>query len=150
MLFSKSVEYAVQAMIYLAEKGSPDPIMIGEIAKAYDIPQQFLAKIVQTLVKHRLMIAVRGRRGGVKLARPASDIYLPEVIQAIEGPPPDEEPCIFGLDSCSDQEPCPFHHKWSVIRDEIRHMLDHEDLGKLAKRVTEKHIAMQNILLTEV
>lgn len=149
MLFSKSVEYAIQAMIYLAEKESDDPIMIGEIAGAYGIPQQFLAKIVQTLVKHRLMVAVRGRKGGVKLARNPSEIYLPQIVAAIEGPPLEEEPCVFGLDACSDQEPCPLHHHWTVIRDEIHHMLENEDLKKLARRVSEKHLAMQNIVPAE-
>ncbi len=69
MLYSKSAEYAIQAMIYLAEKNSPDPIMISEIAKAYNMPQQFLAKIAQTLVKQQLLIAIRGRNGGVNLQR---------------------------------------------------------------------------------
>lgn len=136
-------------MIYLAEKESDDPIMIGEIAGAYGIPQQFLAKIVQTLVKHRLMVAVRGRKGGVKLARNPSEIYLPQIVAAIEGPPLEEEPCVFGLDACSDQELCPLHHQWTVIRDEIHHMLENEDLKKLARRVSEKHLAMQNIVPAE-
>lgn len=147
MLFSKAVEYAIQALIYLAVKNSSEPVMIGEIAKSYEIPQQFLAKIVQTLVKHRLLVAVRGRRGGVKLAKPANEIYLPHIVQAIEGPPPEEEPCIFGLDVCSDEQPCPLHHRWEVIREEIREMLNREDLSQLAKRVTEKHATMQDILI---
>lgn len=149
MLFSKSAEYAIQAMIYLAEKGSSDPIMIGEIAKAYEIPQQFLAKIVQTLVKYRLLVAVRGRKGGVKLARPAKEIYLPEIIHAIDGPPPEREPCAFGLDECSDEQPCPFHPRWKVIREDIHDMLHGEDLAQLAARVTEKHAAMRDLVAVE-
>ena len=51
MLYTKSAEYAIQAMIYLAEKNSKDPIMVSEAAAAYEIPRQFLAKIAQILVK---------------------------------------------------------------------------------------------------
>ena len=47
MLYTKSAEYAIQAMIYLAEKNSKDPIMVSEVAEAYEIPRQFLAKIAQ-------------------------------------------------------------------------------------------------------
>ncbi len=133
-------------MIYLAERDSDDPIMIGEIAQAYSIPRQFLAKIVQTLVKYRLLTAFRGRNGGVKLARPSSEIYLPEIIHAIDGPPPEEEPCIFGLDECSDEQPCPFHPRWEVIREDIDDMLGLESLDKLAEMVTEKHTAMEESL----
>jgi DNA-binding IscR family transcriptional regulator len=52
MLYSKSSEYAIQAMIYLAENQSMNRIMVNKIAAEYDIPVYFLAKIVQTLSKH--------------------------------------------------------------------------------------------------
>ncbi len=143
MLYSKSAEYAIQAMIYLAEKNSPNPVMISEIATAYKIPQQFLAKIVQILVRHRLLTAIRGRNGGIKLGKPASQIYLHQVVQAVDGPPPEHEQCVIGLDYCSDEQPCPLHSKWSVIREQIKEMLEAEDLEHLTKRVIEKRIAMR-------
>lgn len=150
MLYSKSAEYAIQAMIYLAEKESPDPIMISEIAKAYNIPQQFLAKIAQTLVKHRLIVAIRGRNGGIKLARPASEIYLDQIVYAVDGTPPEQEQCVIGLDYCSDSAPCPLHHKWKVIREEIREMLVAEDLSHLAKRVIDKRLQMREHGLNDI
>ncbi|MFH1852232.1 MAG: Rrf2 family transcriptional regulator [Candidatus Neomarinimicrobiota bacterium] len=150
MLYSKSAEYAIQAMIYLAEKNSPSPVMISEIAKAYKIPQQFLAKIAQILVRHRLLIAVRGRNGGVNLGRSAADIYIHQVVQAVDGPPPEHEQCAIGLDYCSDEQPCPLHDKWSVIREQIKEMLESENLEHLAKQVIEKRIAMRELGLEEL
>jgi len=144
MLYSKSAEYAIQAMIYLAETNSPKPVMISQIAKAYNIPQQFLAKIAQTLVKHRLLIAIRGRNGGVKLARPANEIYLNQIVYAVDGPPPEQEQCVIGLDYCSDTAPCPLHHRWKIIREDIRDMLVAEDLADLALRVLEKRKIMSD------
>ncbi|MCH8010723.1 MAG: Rrf2 family transcriptional regulator [Candidatus Marinimicrobia bacterium] len=144
MIYSKSAEYAIQAMIYLAEKASPDPVMIREIAEAYNIPRQFLAKLVQTLVKQRLLIAVRGRKGGVKLGKSASEIFLPDIIRAIDGLPPEKVPCVFGLDYCSDDQPCPLHHKWEMITNQIDDMLKSENLENLARRVAEKHEAMRD------
>ncbi|NQU27665.1 MAG: Rrf2 family transcriptional regulator [Candidatus Marinimicrobia bacterium] len=145
MLYSKSAEYAIQAMIYLAEKNSPKPVMISEIAKAYNIPQQFLAKITQILVRHHLLLTVRGRNGGVLLGRPASEIYINKVVQAVDGPPPEHEQCVIGLDACSDEQPCPMHPKWSVIREQIKDMLEAENLEHLAKRVIEKRLAMHKL-----
>lgn len=142
MLYSKSAEYAIQAMIYLAEKNSPDPIMISEIAKAYNIPQQFLAKIAQTLVKQQMLIAIRGRNGGVKLAKDPKQIFLDKIVYAIDGPPPEQEQCVIGIDDCSDLAPCPLHHRWKVIRVDIREMLVSENLEDLAKRVIEKRYEM--------
>ncbi len=145
MLYTKSAEYAIQAMIYLAEKNSPKPVMISEIAAAYEIPQQFLAKIAQILVRHRLLIAIRGRNGGVKLGRSPKDIYIHQVVEAVDGPPPEQEQCIIGLDYCSDEQPCPLHNKWSVIREQIKEMLEAENLEHLAKRVIEKRLAMREL-----
>ncbi|NQV38006.1 MAG: Rrf2 family transcriptional regulator [Candidatus Marinimicrobia bacterium] len=145
MIYSKSSEYAIQAMIYLAEKKTSNPIMISEIAKGYNIPQQFLAKIAQTLVKHRLLIAIRGRNGGVRLAKPPAEIYLHHIVWAIDGPPPDREQCVIGIDYCTDKAPCPLHHRWKVIREDNREMLETETLEELAERVLEKRDLMKKL-----
>lgn len=142
MLYSKSAEYAIQAMIYLAEKNDPNPVMVGEIAKAYSIPQQFLAKIAQSLVKQRLLTAVRWRNGGLRLARPANEIKLNQVVYAVDGPPPENEVCVIGLDYCSDDAPCPLHHYWKPIREQIRNLLEEENLQHLANKVIEKRVEM--------
>ena len=146
MLYTKSAEYAIQALIYLAEKNSDDPIMVAEVAEAYQIPRQFLAKIAQILVKHRLLTAIRGRNGGVKLAHPATEIYIHQIVYAIDGAPPEHERCVIGINDCSDLAPCPFHHKWKVIREDIREMLMSENLHILAKRVIEKRNEMAQSL----
>jgi len=145
MIYSKSSEYAIQAMIYLAEKKTSNQIMISEIAKGYNIPQQFLAKVAQTLVKHRLLIAIRGRNGGVRLAKPPAEIYLHHIVWAIDGPPPDREQCVIGIDYCTDKAPCPLHHRWKVIREDIREMLETETLEELAERVLEKRDLMKKL-----
>ncbi len=144
MLYSKSAEYAIQAMIYLVEKSSDKPTMISEIAEAYNIPYQFLAKIMQILVKQRLIVATRGRKGGVNLAKDAKDIYLHQIVYAVDGAPPEKDQCIIGLDECSDEVPCPLHDQWKPIRKQIREMLSSEPLDDLAERVLEKREKMEN------
>lgn len=144
MLYSKSAEYAIQAMIYLAERKSDKPIMIHSIAKEYGIPAQFLSKIMQTLVKQRLIKATRGRKGGINLAKPASMIYLHQIVYAIDGLPPEKEQCVIGLDLCADDTPCPLHEQWKPIRHQLRQLLESEPLDDLAKRVLEKRQRMNN------
>ena len=129
-------------MIYLSENQTDKPTMIATIAEAYNIPYQFLAKIVQNLVKRNLVVAKRGRNGGINLSRNPKGIYLTEIIDAIDGPPPETEKCVIGLDLCSDEAPCPLHHKWKPIRTDIREMLSSENLEELAHRVIEKRKIM--------
>ena len=143
MLYSKSAEYAIQAMIYLAEYKSDKPVMTSKISHEYNIPHQFLAKIVQTLVKHRLLKATRGRTGGINLYRNAKDIYLDQIVDAIDGPSPETEQCAIGLDLCSDDVPCPIHHNWKPIRKSIRSMLSNENLEELSHRIIEKREKMK-------
>jgi len=143
MLYSKSAEYAIQAMIYLAEKNTSEPIMISKIAKEYNIPYQFLAKIMQILVKQRLVVATRGRKGGVNLAKDSKDIFLHQIVYAVDGQPPDKDQCVIGLDKCSDEVPCPLHDQWKPIRKQIREMLTSEPLDDLAERVLEKREKME-------
>ena len=142
MLYTKSAEYAIQAMIYLSENQTDKPTMIAAIAEAYNIPYQFLAKIVQNLVKRNLVVAKRGRNGGIILSRNPKYIYLTEIIDAIDVPHPEKERCVIGLDLCSDESPCPLHHKWKPIRTDIREMLGTENLEELAHRVIEKRKIM--------
>ena len=144
MLYTKSAEYAIQAMIYLSENQTDKPTMISAIAEAYNIPYQFLAKIVQNLVKRNMVSEKRGRNGRINLSREPKYIYLTEIIDAIDGPPPEAEKCVIGMDLCSDETPCPLHHKWKPIREDVREMLAAENLEELANRVIVKRKLMSN------
>ncbi|MBW4029016.1 MAG: Rrf2 family transcriptional regulator [Acidobacteria bacterium] len=93
---TKKADYGLMALKYLAEQaGQP----IGEdtnapgsarsakdIAEAYHIPPQLLAKILQTLARAGLLVSHAGTNGGYSLAKPASRITAFEVIRAIDGP----------------------------------------------------------------
>ncbi len=138
MIFSKSTEYAIQAMIYLAVHPTQDKIMVSTIAEDYDIPRHFLARLVQTLAKHHLIKSTRGRGGGVQLNRPAEDIRVSQIVEAIEGPPPESDMCVIGLDECNDQIPCPLHDQWQIIKENINRLMVDENLAHLAKEVIRK------------
>ena len=142
MLYSKSAEYAIQAMIYLTENKSDSPTMIHKIASSYGIPSQFLSKIMQSLVKHRLIHATRGRTGGVTLAKSPEKIYLNDIVVCIDGPILENPQCVIGLNLCSDEVPCPLHDQWKPIKENMRQMLENESLKHLADRVIAKREKM--------
>ena len=142
MLYSKSAEYAIQAMIYLTENKFDSPTMIHKIASSYGIPSQFLSKIMQSLVKHRLIHATRGRTGGVTLAKSPEIIYLNDIVVCIDGPILENPQCVIGLNLCSDEVPCPLHDQWKPIKEKMRQMLENESLKHLADRVIAKREKM--------
>ncbi len=136
----------MQAMIYLAENENQGLIMVSSIAEAHDIPRHFLAKLVQTLTRHHLIKSFRGRKGGIKLARPASEITMLQVVNAIEGIPADDEMCIIGLDVCSEEVACPLHDQWQHIRDLVEETLHHQTLATLAEGMRKKRIELSQLL----
>lgn len=83
---SRKIEYGTRAMLYLASIPEGLTTSFREIARKMDIPEEFLAKILKTLVKSKLVRSTRGSHGGYSLAVPASQISFLDVIQAVEGP----------------------------------------------------------------
>lgn len=83
---SRKIEYGTRAMAYLASLPEGITTSFREIGLKMDIPGQFLAKILKTLVKAKLVRSTRGSHGGYRLAKPASQISFLDVIEALEGP----------------------------------------------------------------
>jgi Rrf2 family protein len=83
---SKKADYALLAMRHLAANADRGAVSARELAEAYDLPPELLAKVLQKLVRGRLLTSIQGIRGGYGLARPASAISVADVIQSIDGP----------------------------------------------------------------
>ena len=83
---TKKADYGLMALKYLAEQAGGGAQSAKDIAEAYHIPPQLLAKILQTLAKAGLLVSHAGTNGGYALARPAAEISAFEAIRAIDGP----------------------------------------------------------------
>jgi Rrf2 family protein len=83
---TKKADYGLMAMKHLAEHAHEGSCSAKDVADAYSIPQEALAKILQRLVKAGLLQSQHGANGGYTLARAASQISAFEVIRAIDGP----------------------------------------------------------------
>jgi len=83
---SKKADYALIAMRHLAGAPADSSVSAREIAENYSIPAELLAKVLQRLVRSRLLVSVQGTRGGYRLAGDARRLTVADVIQAIDGP----------------------------------------------------------------
>ena len=77
--------YAVRALAELARRGQSAPVPIGEIARAREIPVQFLEGLFATLRRAGILQSQRGVKGGYSFARPPSEITVLEVVELLEG-----------------------------------------------------------------
>ncbi len=85
MMFSTKAEYGVRVMVELARRSGGDPIPLAEIAANDGLPLAYLEHLVARLRKAGLVDSRRGSRGGYMLARPAAQITMAEVVEALEG-----------------------------------------------------------------
>jgi Rrf2 family protein len=130
MQITRQADYAVRAVLYLAEQGENGRAPTSRIAQEMRIPPSFLAKIVSQLSVAGVVQTSRGARGGVSLARAPKDINLLEVIEAIDGPitlnecVPDRSACVFGDD-------CPVHDIWCETQTKLVEQLGKANFGAL-------------------
>ncbi len=88
MRVSRSTGYAVLAVCYIAKnQGSSSGVVLSQsVSKEYDIPLEYLLKILQQLVRANVLRSKRGPRGGFSLAKPTNKITMLEIIEAVDGP----------------------------------------------------------------
>ncbi|MFT5373906.1 MAG: Rrf2 family iron-sulfur cluster assembly transcriptional regulator [Candidatus Latescibacterota bacterium] len=131
MLFSQSCKYAIRALVHLS-LSTDSPSLSREIARDIQVPEHFLAKILQDLVRHQLLESFKGRGGGFQLARTPERISLGEIVHAVDGNGLTEN-CLLGLPNCSAESPCAMHDWWSIQRRELKKMLEGQSLTDLTK-----------------
>lgn len=83
MRLTKQSSYAVRTLMYCAVN-QPNLSRVGDVARAYSISEMFLFKLIKPLVSENMLHTIRGRNGGIRLARPASEISLLDVIKHTE------------------------------------------------------------------
>jgi Rrf2 family cysteine metabolism transcriptional repressor len=86
MIISRSSDYALRALMYLSEQGSDKPIPLDQIAKAKRVPPALLSKILQTLVRAKVLRSQKGYGGGFVLAVDSNTLDLAKIIELIDGP----------------------------------------------------------------
>ncbi len=108
---SRKIDYGLRAMIYLASIAPGTVVPFREIARQMMVPEDFLAKILKTLVDQGLVRSMRGPHGGYSLARQAGDISVLDVIEAVEGPVAINV-CLDGDDPCGKAPACTMVSVW--------------------------------------
>ena len=142
MLLSRTCEYGVRAMVYLAAESTTDYRAVRTISEDLEISFHFLTKIFQQLTRFGLLRSYRGPNGGVRLSRPASEIRLKEIVVAIEGPDLFTE-CVLGLPGCGEDRPCPLHDAWSIVRSELETMLEGRTLDEIGADVVKEGLRLK-------
>ena len=124
MIYSKTTEYAIRALTYMALK--PDGACVGarEISREAAVPYAYIAKTFQVLVSSGILQSRKGPSGGFLFARKPSKIYLIDVMNALDDSKQSPlSKCVMGLERCGDANPCPLHFIWLATTKKITEKL---------------------------
>ncbi|PSL07752.1 RrF2 family transcriptional regulator [Cecembia rubra] len=134
-MFSKACQYGIRSVIYIWKQSlNNNKVGAKEIAEHVDAPEPFTAKILQELVRKKVIGSMKGPTGGFYVDKAHEKFTLKDLVVAIDGPGLFEG-CSLGLNQCSETNPCPLHTEVKVVRTHILHMLTAKSLKQLAEEV---------------
>lgn len=117
-MLSQTAEYALRAVLYLAEQPHGRPVRVDEIGDALGIPANYLSKTLHALVRSRVLASLRGPHGGFRLAVAAEDVPLTHVVAPFDDIAARRH-CLLGNPQCSDRQGCAAHHAWKETSDQV-------------------------------
>jgi Rrf2 family transcriptional regulator, cysteine metabolism repressor len=133
MRIPMKVDYAIRALLELADTYSSGTKQSADVAERWSIPAPYLDQLLTALRKAGLVASVRGPQGGHALARPASTITVNEVFEALEGPlqPMD---CLEDNARCSFSRACAIQDLWSEVQTTVTSLLSSVTIADLAEK----------------
>lgn len=131
MQLTRAADYAVRVMIHLARLEPGSRASRGELAIAADCPEQFLAKVLQSLTHAGLVVSHRGNTGGFELPVVRRDATLLDIVEALEGPIR-LNTCL-GPEECSRKDGCPAYPIWHDAQEALVAVLRRKTIGEMAQ-----------------
>lgn len=136
-IYSKATQHAVSMLTHIAMTDANQFSSVREVSTATGISEPTVAKTLQVLVKEGLLGSRKGPGGGFYLAEDTDSITLGRIVRAIEGRELFAE-CVAGLKSCSEENVCPLHEKWSLMKQGLIDFLDSTTLSDMVLAVKNK------------
>lgn len=154
MIFSNPSEYAIRALSELvlmatepkyAGGRKPGYVMLDKLVENGTLPREFLAKIFRQLVEGGVLASAKGPGGGFALSRPAHEITLLQIVEAVDGTD-HTDGCVVGLARCDENQPCPQHDLFKPIRQRLKAYLATTTLADTAASLRDKRVEIAKTL----
>lgn len=133
MQLTREADYGIRSVLYLSRQPYKKVSFVNEISEEYKIPRSFLAKILQKLVRAKIVRSYRGVKGGFSLARQARDITVLDVLEAIEGKLA-LNICVSDKKKCSFSKHCPSHILWMNVQARVVDTLKKANFDELSRQ----------------
>lgn len=131
-MLSRTSQYALRAMVFLAQHPEDWPMSGRRIADATGIPPKYLSNILGSLARAGVLTATPGFGGGFALARSPRDVLLNDIVKPYESFLGPIRPCPFGNEVCSDDDPCAGHDKWKHVKEVYEQFLQNTTISDVS------------------
>jgi Rrf2 family protein len=132
-LITRDIDYAVRALIYLADNKNEGIVSVPELVDELGITRPFLRKIMQLLAKAGVIESYKGNKGGFRLIKKPDDVYLIDLVEIFQGDFSLNE-CLLNKDICPNKGNCILKDRVDDIEEKIRLELKSIDLSSLIKK----------------
>jgi len=130
-MLSNSSKYAIKAVLFLAIHSNKEhKVMAKDISEPINVPQAYIAKLLQTLVKENIVSSNKGPKGGFYLEEANLNTSIMSIINAIDGEDT-LDACMLSLEKCDTDKPCPLHAILSASRNSIVENLNNKTVKDL-------------------
>lgn len=137
MKISTKARYGTRALLDLALNAKGEIVQLKDIAERQALSPSYLEHLFIPLIAAGLVKSTRGSRGGVALARPAHEIKLREIVEALEGPTFLVD-CLNGSNDCPRSGACATQDFWEELNDAIAYVLDKTTLADIVEKQRSK------------
>lgn len=143
-MLTKKGKYGLKAMIDLANLGQGKTAFVSEIAIRNNIPKKFLDTILLELRNGGMLRSKKGPGGGYALSKPASEIYIGQVVRTLDGPIAPircaSRTAFEACEDCADPEHCQVRRSMTDVRDAMAAVLDTMTLEQFAANIGPDHV----------
>ncbi len=133
-MVSKKAKYGIRSAIFIAQQSKKDRMVgVKEIAESIGSPMHFTAKILQELVKGNIVQSNKGPNGGFHMNEELrQNVNIKKIVQLIDGEDIYHK-CGLGLDKCHDDNPCPIHHEFKILKNNLYQLHTSQTIGQLSE-----------------
>ena len=145
-MLSNACKYAIRSVLYLSVIIDENKkVGVKKIAEELEVPQPFLAKLLQQLTKNKLVSSSKGPTGGFYLSKKNLKNTVWDIIKCIDGTTKFDN-CFMGLSSCSDLNPCPIHFTVAPFKKKLMNDFKDKNIHEFAEKIKLKgsHISLKD------
>lgn len=129
-MLSQTGEYALRAVLFLADNRDQGWIPVDRIAEALKVPRNYLSKTLHVLAREGILVSSRGPHGGFRLASDPEDLRLLDVVDPFETLER-RATCLLGRPQCNDLDPCPAHERWKAVAGRVASFFSETTVAQL-------------------